>query len=107
MAVRLRRELEVGGERLAPAKRTDAARDVRREEAKSPVDSMTALVLKDRVLQGLVAQLAERAKEFPRTMIFFRWFGVDVDTFVNIPTFHQPWKYIQTIGVSIFNKKVS
>ncbi len=57
--------------------------------------------------ENLVAQLEERAKEFPRTMIFFRWYGVDVDTFLNIPAFHQPWKYIQTIGVSVFNKKVS
>jgi aspartyl/asparaginyl beta-hydroxylase (cupin superfamily) len=57
--------------------------------------------------ENLVAQLDERAKEFPRTMIFFRWYGVNVDTFLNIPAFHQPWKYIQTIGVSVFNKKVS
>jgi hypothetical protein len=57
--------------------------------------------------ENLVAQLEERAKEFPRTMIFFRWYGRDVDTFLNIPTFHQRWKYIQTIGVSVFNKKVS
>ena len=57
--------------------------------------------------ENLVARLEERAKEFPRTMIFFRWYGVNVDTFLNIPAFHQPWKYIQTIGVSVFNKKVS
>jgi beta-hydroxylase len=57
--------------------------------------------------ENLVAQLDERASEFPRTMIFFRWYGVNVDTFLNIPAFHQPWKYIQTIGVSVFNKKVS
>ncbi len=56
---------------------------------------------------NLVAQLEERAKEFPRTMIFFRWYGVDVATFLNIPAFHQPWKYIQTIGVSVFNKRVA
>ena len=57
--------------------------------------------------ENLVAQLEERAKAFPRTMIFFRWFGVEVDTFLNIPALNRPWKYIQTIGVSIFNKKVS
>jgi hypothetical protein len=57
--------------------------------------------------ENLVAQLEERAKEFPRTMIFFRWYGVNVDTFLSVPAFHQPWKYIQTIGVSVFNKKVS
>jgi hypothetical protein len=57
--------------------------------------------------QNLVAQLEERAKEFPRTMIFFRWYGVNVETFLDVPAFHEPWKYIQTIGVSVFNKKVS
>jgi aspartyl/asparaginyl beta-hydroxylase (cupin superfamily) len=56
---------------------------------------------------NLVGQLEERAKEFPRTMVFFRWYGVNVDTFLNISAFHHPWKYIQTIGVSVFNKKVS
>lgn len=55
----------------------------------------------------LVAQLEERAKQFPRTMVFFRWYGVDKKTFLDMPAFHQPWKYIQTIGVSVFNKKVS
>lgn len=55
----------------------------------------------------LVRQLEERAKDNQRTMIFFRWYGVNVDTFLDIPAFHQPWKYIETIGVSVFNKKVS
>ena len=57
--------------------------------------------------ENLVAQLQERAKEFPRTMVFFRWYGADVDTFLDVPAFHQRWKYIKTIGVSVFNKKVS
>ena len=57
--------------------------------------------------QNLVAQLQERAKEFPRTMIFFRWYGTNVETILDVPAFHQPWKYIETIGVSVFNKKVS
>ena len=30
--------------------------------------------------QNLVARLEERAKEFPRTMIFFRWYGVNMKT---------------------------
>ena len=57
--------------------------------------------------EDLVARLEERAKGFPRTMIFFRWYGVNVQTFLDVPALHQPWKYIQTIGVSVFNKKVS
>jgi beta-hydroxylase len=57
--------------------------------------------------ENLVAQLGRRAKEVPRTMLFFRWYGLNVDTFLDVPAFHQPWRYIQTIGVSVFNKKVS
>jgi hypothetical protein len=55
----------------------------------------------------LVGQLEEAAKEFPRTMVFFRWYGVDQQSFVDVPSFRQPWKYIQTIGVSVFNKRVT
>jgi aspartyl/asparaginyl beta-hydroxylase (cupin superfamily) len=56
---------------------------------------------------NLVAQLEEAAKQYPRTMVFFRWYGVNKETFLSVPAFHQPWKYIETIGVSVFNKKVS
>ena len=65
-----------------------------------------------RLIQGansadLVGQLQERSKENQRTMLFFRWYGVDVNTSVNVPAFHQPWKYVQTIGVSVFNRRVT
>jgi beta-hydroxylase len=56
---------------------------------------------------GLVSQLEERSKENRRTMIFFRWYGENVATSLNVPAFHQPWNYIQTIGVSIFNRRES
>ena len=57
--------------------------------------------------ENLVGQLQQRAKELDRTMIFFKWYGENIDTFLQTPAFHQQWKYIQTIGVSVFNKKVS
>jgi hypothetical protein len=57
--------------------------------------------------ENLVGQLEQRIKELDRTMIFFKWYGENVDTFLQTPAFHQRWKYIQTIGVSVFNKKVS
>lgn len=57
--------------------------------------------------ENLAEKLEERAREFPRTMIFFKWYGVNVDTFLDIPGFHEPWNYIQTIGVSAFNKNVA
>jgi len=56
---------------------------------------------------NLVEQLEERIKDQSRSMIFFKWYGANVDTFLDVPAFHEPYKYIQTIGVSVFNKKQS
>ena len=53
----------------------------------------------------LIHQLEERSKENRRTMIFFRWYGTNIETSLNVPAFYQPWKYVQTIGVSIFNRR--
>jgi beta-hydroxylase len=55
----------------------------------------------------LVHQLDERAKKNEPTMIFFRWYGVNVNTFLDVPAFHQPWRNIETIGVSMFKRRVS
>lgn len=55
----------------------------------------------------LVRQLEAYIKDNQRSMVFFRWYGVNMDTVLDVPAFHQPWKHIETIGVSVFNKKVS
>lgn len=55
----------------------------------------------------LVRQLEERSKDNQRTMLFFRWYGTNIDASLQVPAFHQPWKYVQTIGVSIFNRRVT
>jgi len=55
----------------------------------------------------LVGKLQEKMGDKPRGMIFFKWYGKNVETSVNIPAFHRDFKYIRTIGVSIFNKKQS
>jgi Aspartyl/Asparaginyl beta-hydroxylase len=56
---------------------------------------------------NLVTQVEESAHQFPRTMIFLRWYGIEQQSFLEAPALNRPWKYIQTIGVSVFNKKVS
>jgi hypothetical protein len=56
---------------------------------------------------NLVGQVEERAKAHRRTMIFFKWYGGNVSGPLEIPAFHRPWRYVQTIGVSVFNKKSS
>ena len=55
----------------------------------------------------LVRQLEEQSRQYQRTMIFFRWYGMNVNSSLSVPAFHQPWKYIQTIGVSVFNRRVT
>jgi hypothetical protein len=55
----------------------------------------------------LVRQLEERSKENRRTMLFFRWYGKNTNASLQVPAFHLPWKYVQTIGVSIFNRRVT
>ena len=57
--------------------------------------------------EKIVERIQSRSETFPRTMIFFKWYGVNVDTFLDVPAFHAPWKYVQTIGVSVFNRKNS
>jgi hypothetical protein len=55
----------------------------------------------------LVGKLQEKMGDKPRGMIFFKWYGKNVDASVDVPEFHRNFKYLRTIGVSIFNKKQS
>lgn len=57
--------------------------------------------------ENLVGKLEPRTKDKPRTMIFFKWYGNNQETFVDIPAFHKEYKYIKTIGVSVFNQRES
>jgi hypothetical protein len=55
----------------------------------------------------LVRQVEERSKEHKRAMFFWRTYGFNVNSVVDVPAFHKSWNYIQTIGLSVFNKKVN
>ncbi len=49
-------------------------------------------------------ELDKRMEEKKRGMMFFKWYDKNIDNSINISQFHQKFKYIKTIGVSIFNK---
>ncbi len=55
----------------------------------------------------LIGKLSLQSDEHKRTMMFFKWYGKNVHSSIDIPEFHQKYKFIRTIGVSIFNKKQS
>jgi beta-hydroxylase len=57
--------------------------------------------------QDLVGQLQRTAEAHARSMFFFKWYDANVNTVIDVPAFHRDYKYIKTIGVSVFSKKES
>jgi beta-hydroxylase len=57
--------------------------------------------------RDLVGKLEAKLGNKKRGMIFFKWYGKNVQTSVDVPEFHQSYRHIRTIGVSIFNTKQS
>ena len=57
--------------------------------------------------QDLVGKLQQIAQAQNRSMFFFKWYGTNVETVVNVPAFHETFEYVTTIGVSVFNKRQS
>jgi len=73
------------------------------EECQAEVKQVIASVQTENV----VDELADRAEKEKRSMIFFKWYGNNIDNFYNVADFHKDYKYIKTIGISIFNKSES
>ncbi len=73
------------------------------EECQAEIKQLLAVVKSENV----VAELASRAGKIRRSMIFFKWYGKNIENFYTVPDFHKEYKYIRTIGVSVFNRKES
>lgn len=56
---------------------------------------------------NITFQLEQYLTETDREMIFFKWYEKNVDSLVKSPQLHTKFKYIRTIGVSVFNKQKS
>lgn len=61
----------------------------------------------DAVQRRHVVEKLESRVEDGRQMIFFKWYGKNLPTSIDVPEFHEKYKYVRTIGVSVFNKKQS
>ena len=55
----------------------------------------------------IIGQLEAKMEGKPRGMMFFKWYGKNLDTTIDMPEYHEPFRFIRTIGVSVFNKKQS
>ena len=53
----------------------------------------------------LIAKRFDEAENNNRTMLFYKWYGYKLDE--TIIDFNKDYKYIKTIGVSLFRKKTS
>lgn len=52
-------------------------------------------------------EIRKRSSEHKRGMIFFKWYLENRKNEFHIEKFHSSFKYVTTIGISVFNKKVS
>lgn len=57
--------------------------------------------------KNILDTLKEKMESKKRGMVFFKWYGKNIDTFLKMDEFHKDFKYIRTIGVSVFNKRTS
>ncbi|RLA25138.1 MAG: aspartyl/asparaginyl beta-hydroxylase domain-containing protein [Gammaproteobacteria bacterium] len=73
------------------------------EECQEEIKELLEVVKAEKV----VDELASRAEKIRRSMIFFKWYGKNIENFYTVPAFHKEYKYIRTIGISVFNKKES
>lgn len=73
------------------------------EDCQQEINGLLETVKEEKV----VDELASRAEKIRRSIIFFKWYGNNIDNFYTVPAFHQDYKYIRTIGVSVFSKKES
>jgi beta-hydroxylase len=58
-------------------------------------------------LSDVVGKLESKIDGQRRGMIFFKWYGKNVPASIEVPEFHRDYRYVRTIGVSVFNKKQS
>jgi beta-hydroxylase len=57
--------------------------------------------------QEFIDKLALKVKDKPKAMLFYKWYGHNINTSIEMPLFHKPYKYVKTIGISVFNNHSS
>lgn len=53
----------------------------------------------------VIERLQDKIREQKRSMVFFKWYGKNLETTLDVPAFHQRFRHVRTIGVSVFNKQ--
>ncbi len=53
------------------------------------------------------SEISSRLSEIERGMLFFKWYGDNIESSLSLPCFHKKYHFIKTIGVSTFNKQTA
>jgi aspartyl/asparaginyl beta-hydroxylase (cupin superfamily) len=77
------------------------------EDLPEPYQLELRRVLDTAANSDLVRLLQEKVGDESRAMFFFKWYGKNAETDLKIPAFHDDYKYVNTIGVSVFSKRES
>lgn len=73
------------------------------EDVQAEINHMLENIPSDKIISTLQDQMGDSE----RGMMFFKWYGTNKHNSLEVPEFHHDYKYIQTIGVSAFNKHAS
>jgi beta-hydroxylase len=69
-------------------------------------DEIAALLKRADELK-LVDLVDRKTEGMKRAMYFFKWYGKNIDAGIEIPEFHNDYKFVRTIGVSVFRERES
>ena len=72
-------------------------------ECQQEINDLLNHIPKEVLIQALETKMAGKK----RGMIFFKWYGKNINNSFQVEDFHKEFKYIKTIGVSAFNKQQS
>lgn len=76
------------------------------EDLPGPIQEELNDLFKSSRESDVIEQLESRIGD-GRSMIFFKWYGRNLENSIEIPAFHKQYRYVRTIGVSVFNKRKS
>lgn len=62
-------------------------------------------VITSAIEDDVVTRIQEKSVCTSRAMYFFKWYGVNQDSIIDVSGFKEKYKYIKTIGVSVFNRQ--
>lgn len=88
---------------IAPGNRLIYRLDDFPETHRAEIDSMLSTFNEKK--DSIIADIHKKMEGKARGMLFYKWYGKNIDT--SVQEFNKDFKYIKTIGVSVFNKRQS